>query len=163
MYLIYTEHTDTIDNFVRQTLADVEVITLTASEQSRMLSQGEKLTELALDFMSMIDRNHMFFRNHQIEPALVVFAPYDLEKINQQLLSAVTIDSVYFNDVMFNTDTHWMLGSVQSVLKILKSADKILNLNAFNNGTINADIPSGMYFQFPWFAHRVGLKVYDIQ
>lgn len=163
MYLICTERSDVVDNFVEQTLENIKVTRITAAEQNCMLSQGEKLTNLALDLMSVVDRDHMFFKNQQLELALVIFAPHDLEKINHKLLSSVSVDSVYFNDIDFKVDKSWMLGSVQAVLKILKSSDKILNLGSVKNGALSVDGPSGKYFQFPWFAHRVGLKVYDVQ
>jgi len=162
MYVLYTEQTDVVDRFLEQTLANYNVIRITSTEQHRMLSQGEKLTNLALELTSIIDSSYMFFKKQQLELALVIFAPHDLEKINHTVLSAVTTDSVYFNSVTFNLDTNWMLGSVQAVLKILKSADKILNRNAIDNNSVSMNIPAGLYVQFPWFAHRIGLKVYDV-
>jgi hypothetical protein len=166
MYLIYPDLSNSdlakINSFVDSTLRDITLDRITINVENCELSIGEKLTILSLSLMSAIDHDYMFFKNQQLELALVIFSPNNLEHINTELLQSVTTDSIYFNTIDFVSDRHWMLGSVQSVLKVLKSADKLLNLNTVRNETLDKVDRAGSSYQLAWFAHRVGLKVYGI-
>lgn len=166
MYLMYPDLTDVdlvkINSFVNSNLKDVALDRITIDSIHCNLSTGEKLTLLSLSLGSLIDHDYMFFKNQQLELALVIFSASNLEHITTDLLQSVTTDSIYFNTIEFLADRHWMLGSVQSVLKVLKSSDKLLNLNTVKNETLDTVDRAGANYQLAWFAHRVGLKVYGI-
>ena len=122
---------------------------------------GKKLTQMSLDLTANVLHNPIFFRQQKVAPVLIIFEPRDLEKITDDLVNSITLDTVYFSSVDYDTDKYWMLGSLQSVVKILRSAYKILDLAAFKTESGHITDNSAKYFQLVWFAHRIGLKVYE--
>lgn len=122
---------------------------------------GQKLTELSLEIDKTILHDIDFLKSQQCNMLLVIFDDRDLDKITENIINSVTIDSVYFNSVSYDEDKHWMLGSIQASLKILRTASKLLDFNTIENITSNVDNTAGKYFQLVWLAQRVGLKVYE--
>jgi len=122
---------------------------------------GQKLTHLALEITNIILHDADFLKNQTNKSALIIFNDADLNKITDKMINSIAADAIYFSSVSYNDDKHWMLGSVQACLKILRSASKLLDFNIIENITTNVDDTAGKYFQLVWLAQRVGLKVYE--
>lgn len=124
-------------------------------------SVGKKLTQLSLDLTAFTLHDENFIKKQKIKPALIIFKSLELEKITDELVNSIALDTVYFSSIDYDKEKYWMLGSVQSVIKILRPAHKILDLDAFKTENGHITDSSAKYFQLAWLAHRIGLKVYE--
>lgn len=142
-------------------VVDIPTQLITVTDDDNLISPGKKLTHMSLYLSQRVLHDADFIRQNTITPVLIIFEPTALEKIDNHLVKSVTLDSVYFSSMDFNIDKYWMLGSLQSVVKVLRSADKILSHNIFKTESGHITNNSANYFQLVWFAYRVGLKVYE--
>lgn len=122
---------------------------------------GKKLTQMSTDLTINVLREPSFFKQQKVVPVLVIFEPLELEKITDNLVNSIALDTVYFSSVDYDIDKYWVLGSLQSIVKILRPAYKILDLKSFKSESDHITDNSAKYFQLVWFAHRIGLKVYE--
>lgn len=129
--------------------------------KQNLKTPGRKLTHLALEITNIILHDADFLKNQTNKSVLIIFNDADLDKITDKLINSIVADAIYFSSVSYNDDKNWMLGSAQACLKILKSANKLLDFNIIENITTNVDDTAGKYFQLVWLAQRVGLKVYE--
>ncbi len=142
-------------------IVDIPTQLIASTTDHNLISSGKKLTCMSLDLLTSVLHNTDFIKHPKIVPVLIIFEPTALEKIDDNLVKSVTSDSVYFSSIDFNIDKYWMLGSLQSIVKILRSADKILSHDIFKTESGHITDNSANYFKLVWFAYRIGLKVYE--
>lgn len=133
---------------------DINSIILDQSETNfgeKLFTVSEKITKILLtQDITQLTSSVCF----------VVFNPVNVDKINHQLINTITADSIVFDNLDQKFDKNWLVGSTQSVAKLLLSANKMLDRYLIDRNLYLSE-NHGNFVELVWYAQRIGFKVYE--
>lgn len=118
-----------------------------------------KHVTLAAVALNKYSIQNMYYTNRYIKvPVMLIIGTPSLSMLSTNLIDNLQHDQIVFNTV-HNVTSNWMLGSINSIIKVCISGNKL------NNVLPDPDKIKGTpdrLFPLAWYAQRIGLKIYEL-
>ena len=166
--LIVTESSinHTVNCLIKDTLSDKQYqIVYNAEIEADNLNLFYRhltLSALRLQEILLFETESMF--DAVTTPVLVIFD--NTADITKMLSKQVNTDTIFFNSLHNQIKPTAIYGSIVSITKVLRSADKIQHLLKNNSGRVIKppfNDTCHELFQLVWYSQKIGLKVYETQ
>ncbi len=155
-----------VKSLVKDTLADRQYSIVYDSnlevDSQQLFYKHLTLAALRLQEILLFETDSMF--DAVTTPVLVVLD--NSVDFSKMLTKQVNTDTIFFNSLHNKFKPTAIYGSIVSITKVLRSADKLQHLlKNENNQVIKPPFNEACHelFQLIWYSQKIGLKVYETQ